>query len=266
MHRPLEKKIATGPESKLQSSHAHNGQMAQLKFHESKTLFSSTPPKRKIDKSFLHKYDHRLHLGAATFTELESFGVAFRKRQTNPILFPENKPQDGFICQKAKINIIQQFTLRSKTENKTAKQQHQLKHNKQSGVNGRRQQRITQPPRIYPERAHAHNTHTQWSGKHYRLKMMRVTSRRPESPAAACLKETYRGESSSWCSHAAQSSPARSSLPMKTPVFPPTDPSGLLLLIHNENYILACQLRGHKANFNGVTCFPLSHSGRCEGP
>lgn len=25
-------------------------------------------------------------------------------------------------------------------------------------------------------------------------------------------------------------------------------------LIHNENYILACQVPGHKTNFNGVTC------------
>lgn len=63
-----------------------------------------------------------------------------------------------------------------------------------------------------------------------------------------------------------QWSPARSSLPMEAPCFSPTNPSGLLLLIDNENYILACQLRGHKTNFNGVTCFPRSHSGLSEGP
>lgn len=27
------------------------------------------------------------------------------------------------------------------------------------------------------------------------------------------------------------------------------------LLIHNANYILACQVPGHKTNFNGITCF-----------
>ena len=34
-----------------------------------------------------------------------------------------------------------------------------------------------------------------------------------------------------------------------------SNPSARCLLIHNENYILACQVSGHKTNFNGVTCF-----------
>lgn len=32
-------------------------------------------------------------------------------------------------------------------------------------------------------------------------------------------------------------------------------PIWTVLLIHNENYILACQVPGHKTNFNGITCF-----------
>lgn len=107
MYRPLEcnvrafrKKTKNKKTLQAPSPHRRPGLHTMDKWHnynflKARDFFSprrfSSQKREKINNLFLHKYNHRLHLGATTSNELESFGRGLQENVNKSHSFFQKK-------------------------------------------------------------------------------------------------------------------------------------------------------------------------------